>query len=115
MKRSRSAPKRSVGPIGLKSDVYLGQYAVLTLCCATSRFYRWQEGDLGALTYFWITGDAAVSQALIRVYVDGESEASLTYQPAKVRWVEHMHVTARPTRPACRNVPTADRVTLSHL
>ena len=44
-----------------------------------------QDGDLGALTYFWITGDAEVSQALIRIYVDGETEPSITYQPAKVR------------------------------
>lgn len=49
-----------------------------------------QDGDLGALTYFWITGDAQVSQALIRVYVDGEIEPSITYQPAKVRLRTHI-------------------------
>ena len=57
----------------------------VTTLCTSSLFSRWQDGDLGALTYFWITGDAAVSEALIRVYIDGELEPSLTYQPAKVR------------------------------
>ena len=52
-----------------------------------------QDGDLGALTYFWITGDAQVSQALIRVYVDGEIEPSITYQPAKVRLRLQTHIT----------------------
>jgi hypothetical protein len=37
---------------------------------------------VGALTYFWITGDPSVAYATIRVYVDGEKNASLVYAPA---------------------------------
>ena len=40
-------------------------------------------GDLGALTYFWITGGPGVAEARIRIYVDGEPEPSLSFNPAK--------------------------------
>lgn len=38
--------------------------------------------SVGALTYFWITGDPSVAYATIRVYVDGEAAPSLVYAPA---------------------------------
>ena len=37
---------------------------------------------VGALTYFWITGDPSVAYATIRVYIDGEANASVVYAPA---------------------------------
>jgi hypothetical protein len=40
-----------------------------------------------ALTYFWITGDAAVATATIRMYVDGEAAPSLVFEPAKAAGV----------------------------
>jgi hypothetical protein len=46
-----------------------------------------QAGDLGALTYFWITGSPAVAYAQIRIYIDGETNPSLAYQPAKASGV----------------------------
>ena len=46
-----------------------------------------QRGDLGALTYLWITGDPHVAFAQIRVYVDNESVPSLAYEPAKAAGV----------------------------
>lgn len=36
-----------------------------------------------SLNYFWITGDECVGSALVRMYVDGENSASLTFEPAK--------------------------------
>jgi hypothetical protein len=35
-----------------------------------------------ALTYFWITGDAEIAYAAIRIYVDGETTPSLAFTPS---------------------------------
>jgi hypothetical protein len=40
-----------------------------------------------ALTYLWITGDAPVATATIRMYVDGEVAPSLVFEPAKAAGV----------------------------
>ena len=42
-----------------------------------------QDGAGAALTYFWITGEACVSAALIRMYVDDEAVPSLVFEAAK--------------------------------
>lgn len=45
-------------------------------------------GQAGAaLTYFWITGDAPVATATIRMYIDGEAAPSLVFEPAKAAGV----------------------------
>ena len=46
-----------------------------------------EDGDLGCLTYFWITGDEAVAFARIFIYMDGELSPSLIYSPAKAAGV----------------------------
>lgn len=38
---------------------------------------------VGALTYFWLTGEPCVASALIRVYVDNETTPSLVFEPRK--------------------------------
>ena len=52
---------------------------------------------LGAtLTYFWITGDAPVAEALVRVYVDGEAAPSLTFEPAKAVGIGFLNTSHAP-------------------
>jgi hypothetical protein len=49
--------------------------------------------EVGALTYFWITGDPSVAFAVIRVYVDGEAAPSLVYAPAAAAGVGLLNTT----------------------
>lgn len=47
----------------------------------------------GALTYFWITGEPPVAQAIIRMYVDGEASPSLVFEPAKAAGMGFLNTT----------------------
>ena len=41
------------------------------------------DATVGALTYFWITGDPCVASAQIRMYVDNETIPSIVFEPRK--------------------------------
>lgn len=46
------------------------------------------------VSYMWMTGDACAGSVVVRVYVDGEQDASVVYQPAKASGVGIVNATA---------------------